>query len=344
MTHRARRLTAIVTTVVALVMLTATPAGAHGTSGPPAENFRSVLRGIQPTTAGITVGLGPDREQVELRVSGPERVTVLGYRGEPYLRVDARGVFENRASPAVTLNRTRIASATTTESPHRDPRWHKISERPVARWHDHRSHWMGGAIPGFVRRAPDESHVITTWQIPIRVDGRRALINGAIEWTPPPSAWPWWGLAGMLAVGLFVATRARVARLMLGAAVTVMASTEALHVWSSWTFSSGSTTGRIGEALPSIGAILVSVMALIWLFRRGVWSATPALILAGLFVFVSGGLADLPTLSHAYVPSRLPPDAARALVALALGLGLGTAVAGATRLRTPNVNIPSRPD
>lgn len=343
MTHRRRR-TAIAATVVALVMLAATPAGAHGTSGPPAENFRTVLRGIQPPTARITIALGPDHEQIELRVSGPHHVTVLGYRGEPYLRVDAHGVFENRASPTVTLNRTRIPSATTTESPHRDPRWHKISELPVATWHDHRSHWMGGAIPAVVRRAPHQSHVITTWQIPIRVDGRRASITGTIQWSPPPNAWPWWILAGFLAVGLFVATRSGTARFVLGGTVMLTAGTEAVHVWASWPFSSRSTAGRIGEALPSIGAVAACVVAFIWLIRRGVFSAAPLLILAGLFVFVSGGLADLPALSHTFIPSRLAPDAARALVALALGLGLGTTIAGATRLRSTNVNIPNRPD
>ncbi len=342
MTHRRRRIAiaaSVAPVVAALVMFAAAPADAHGTSGPPAENFRSLIHGTQPRAAGFTVGLGPDREQVELRVSGPARVTVLGYQGEPYLRVDARGVFENRASTAVELNRTRVPLATATKTFHNDPQWRKISEDPVARWHDHRSHWMGGAIPAVVRRAPDQTHVISTWQIPIRVDGRRASINGTIEWTPPPRAWPWWLLAGVLAIGLFVATRAGAARAVLGAAITVMAGAEAAHVWSTWTFSSGSAAGRIGEALPALGAVLVSVIALIWLVRRGEWSAAPALILAGLFVLVSGGLADLPTLSHAYVPSRLAPDAARILVVLALGLGLGTAIVGAALLK-----IPSRPD
>ncbi len=346
MTQRRRRTAiaaTVATTLSALAMFAAAPAGAHGSNGPAAQDFRSLIRGIQPPTDGITVGLGPDREQIELHVSGSARVTVLGYRGEPYLRVDGSGAFENRASPAVDLNRTRIPSDTTAKSSRRDPQWHKISDRPVLRWHDHRAHWMGGATPAVVRRAPDQSHIITSWHIPIRVDGRGESINGAIQWTPPPPAWPWWILAGILAVGLFAAARGGIARLVLGAAVTILAGAEAAHIWSSWTFTSGSTASRIGDGLPSLGAVLMSMVALIWLVRRGAWSAAPALILSGLFAFVSGGLADLSTLSHAYVPSRLAPDAARGLVAVALGLGLGTAIAGATRLRASNVNAPSHP-
>ena len=38
-------------------------------------------------------------------------------------------------------------------------------------------------------------------------------------------------------------------------------------------------------------------------------------------------------LTHAFVPSRVSAEVARALIALALGLGAGTAVAGGLRLR-----------
>ena len=319
----------------ALVLSIAPPAGAHTTSGPPASNYRTVLGGVRPRTDGVTVSLAPDRESLELRVTGPVRVTILGYRDEPYLRVDARGVFENLASPAVAINRSRNLPIQPLHHVAGGPRWAQISRQPLARWHDHRVHWMGGATPAAVRRAPGRSHVITTWDVPIRVDGGRAAISGTIRWDPPPASWPWWVFAAALAGGVVIAVRTRTARAVLVGVVLVMAGVEELHFWAAWPFSLGTTIGRIGEGLPSIGAVLVCLVALAWLARRGVWSAAPALVLAGLFVFVSGGLADLPTLSHAHAPSRLAPDVARMLVAIALGLGLGIALVGARRLRAP---------
>ena len=323
------------TIAFALVLLIAAPAGAHTTSGPPASNYRTVLDGVRPSASGVTVSLAPDRESLELRVTGPAHVTILGYRDEPYLRVDARGVFENLASPAVAINRSRNLPSRPSNDGARGQRWVQISDQPIARWHDHRVHWMGGATPSAVRRDPDRTHVITTWEIPIRVDGARATINGSIRWDPPPASWPWWAFAAAVSGGVVLAVRTRTARHVVVGVVMAMAGVEALHFWAAWPFSLGTTVGRIGEGLPSAGAVLVCLIALVWVARRGVWSGAPALVLAGLFVFVSGGLADFPTLSHAHAPSRLAPEVARFLVALALGLGLGTALVGATRLRAP---------
>lgn len=332
---RGRARLGVAATIVGLVLLVATPAGAHGTSGPPASNFHTELIGLRPPTPGVTVSLGADGEQTILRVSGPHHITILGYQDEPYLRVDNRGVFENRSSPAVAMNRSRIPNGSSSPSRPRPPRWVRISHQPVAQWHDHRVHWMGGVTPTAVQRDPDHAHVIDRWAIPIRVNGRAATIRGTIRWVPPAAAWPWWVLAVAVAVGVVLAARTGARRAVLMVAITGMAVTETIHVWASWPFSLGTTAARIGDSLPSIAAVVVCLGALVWLARRDVWSAAPAVILAGLFVFVSGGLADLPTLSHAFVPSRLTPDLARAIVAVALGVGFGTAMAGALRLRAP---------
>lgn len=323
-------------TLAVLAFLPAEPAGAHGTSGPPASNFTTELD-THRIAPGISVRLGSDRESLVVAVSGNHRVTISGYGDEPYLRVDRRGAFENRASPAVALNRSRIPTGSPPPIARRVS-WRRISGVSIVRWHDHRTHWMGGATPDVVRRDPHHGHVIDRWSIPVRVDGRTAAITGRLRWNPPPPAWPWWTLAGGVAGGVLVFTaprRVRATVAVLAATLGTMIVAESAHVWASWPFSTASTGGRIGEALPSIAAIGVSWAALIWLVRRGAWSAAPALILAGLFVFVSGGLADLSALSHSFVPSRLAAPAARAVVALALGLGVGTGLSGARRLRAP---------
>ncbi len=61
----------------------------------------------------------------------------------------------------------------------------------------------------------------------------------------------------------------------------------------------------------------------------------PAVLVAGLFVFVAGGLADFTTLTRSQVPTTLPDVIARLTVTIALGLGLGLVIAAGMRLRAP---------
>jgi hypothetical protein len=118
-------------------------------------------------------------------------------------------------------------------------------------------------------------------------------------------------------------------------ALALLAVAESVHLWGSWPYSTASAGGRVGENLPSIAAVAASLIAFAWLSRRSVYSAAPLIAIAGLFTAVAGGFADLPVLSHAWVPSRLDPTFARTLVAIALGVGTGVALAGLVRLRAP---------
>jgi hypothetical protein len=65
-------------------------------------------------------------EKIELRNDGRRSVVVVGYEREPYLRITPAGVWENRRSPAVFLNRTlrpdRMLSQT----------WSAAKQQPVA--------------------------------------------------------------------------------------------------------------------------------------------------------------------------------------------------------------------
>lgn len=333
---RARRwrVVAAMGTAGLVSILAASPAAAHSTSGPPASNFTTGLTGMRPTVPGVHASLSPDGERIRLTVTGPHAVTVLGYRSEPYLRVTRHEVLENRASPAVALNRTRVPTGPAPPGTGGPPRWVRISTDGTAEWHDHRAHWMGGTTPRSVHRNPDRTHVIEHWTVPLRIgdDDGGAVITGTITYHPPPIAWAWWLLAGALALVVVLAVRWW-PRPAAPTAVAAVGIAEALHLWGSWPFSTASTGGRIGENLPSIAAVVVAGLTLVWLARRGVRSAAPGVLLTGLFAFVAGGLADIPTLSHSWVPSRLDPTGARLLVAIALGVGFGLIVVGATRLR-----------
>ena len=69
------------------------------------------------------------------------------------------------------------------------------------------------------------------------------------------------------------------------------------------------------------------------MWRKGVESAVPIVLVGTIFLFVAGGLADVTTLGNSQIPSTLAPWFARLLVTLTLGLGAGLALAAAFRLR-----------
>lgn len=320
-------------TLLVAAVATAPAAGAHTTSGPPASNYSTELAGIHPPAPGVSARVDPDGERIVLTVSAPRTTAVVyGYSDEPYLRIGPGGVFENRSSPAVVLNRSRIPTAPVPSGPIRPPRWVRISTGRTARWHDHRTHWMGGATPTPVRRDPSRAHVAGHWRIPLRVDGHATGIDGTIRWTPPPAAWPWW--LGAAAVAAAVILGARVAlRAVTLTTLAILALGEVLHLWGAWPFSTANTVGRVGENLPSIAAIAVTVLTLVWVARRGVRSASPLLIVTGLFCFVAGGLSDVASLAHSWIPNRLTPTLAHLLITLALGGGTALMWIGGTHLR-----------
>jgi hypothetical protein len=131
-----------------------------------------------------------------LRLRNPTglEVVVLGYAGEPYLRVGPAGVFENRRSPATYRNRVRIAPAPPPAhaDPAAPPQWRRLDGGDAVAWYDHRAYWMEASDPPAVRAAPGRSHVvIPTWQVDLRVGGQPVRVTGDVRWVPGPSPWPW---------------------------------------------------------------------------------------------------------------------------------------------------------
>jgi hypothetical protein len=132
--------------VVVLVALAAPgAAAAHLRSGRSAVDFRgSVLSFHGPLRTRVyraDLALG-------LTLVGRHRVIVLGYLGEPFIRLDPTGVFVNVASP--TAAGMKLASPHPRSS---RPVWHQDWDRPIAIWHDARVRAAEKSAPG-ERRAP----------------------------------------------------------------------------------------------------------------------------------------------------------------------------------------------
>jgi len=311
----------------ALVGVGANPASAHTVGGVNATNYRTRITAVTTPLPGVTVRVVDDGNQLELRNVGRHDVVVVGYDHEPYLRVGPRGTYENLNSPATYLDRvlSNPAPPPSRADPTASPDWHQVSGADTVRWHDHRAHWMGSLDPPVVARDPGHAHLIQRFVLSLRSGSRTSRVHGDVWWIPGPSPWPWIAvaLAGAVTVVLAARTRRAVVVIATGLAIAVLATT--LHALGAWNAGTTSTAGRLSDVAPTLGAVALGVGALVRLRRRGLRAAAPVLVFAGLFVAIAIGIADLPALSRSQVPTTLPVDLDRLMIALALGLGAGVA-------------------
>jgi hypothetical protein len=165
-----------------------TPAGAHG-GGPDAAYYRTRLTEVAPQLPGVSAGVDPAGEWIELSYAGPAEVIVLGYLREPYLRVTATGVEENALSQTTYLNQAMFADVPAgTPAATVAPSWRLVAGNGTARWHDHRIHWMGQARPPVVAADPTHPHRVGSWAIQATVDSTPFQIRGTIEWRGKPGS------------------------------------------------------------------------------------------------------------------------------------------------------------
>jgi hypothetical protein len=325
------------TGAIAVIVVAAQPAAAHDVPGIKPSNFETTVRGTTPRVPGLTVRPIDLGNELELRNDTGADVVVLGYQGEPYLRVGPRGVFENRRSPATYLNRTRDGKTRVPgdADPAAAPEWNRLASGTVARWHDHRAHWMGTDDPPEVARAPDQRHVVDHWSLQLRRGTQDITVAGDLLWLPGPSPWGWVLGALTIALALVALSRTPIWRWVLAGALGIVVVSESAHVVGTWSATSAGFATKIGASVYSIGGIALAVVALAWLVVRPPYNAIPAVLFAGLIVAFAGGLADLTTLTHSQLPTDVPATIARLEVALALGLGVGLAASAALRLRPP---------
>jgi hypothetical protein len=349
LTRRARRWRAVFVVALAAVgavVGSASPAYAHGVGGVSPRNYETKLLDVQPRIAGVEVSVVDLGDRLLLRNHTDRDVVVVGYDDEPYLRVGPRGVFENTRSPATSLNRSRVPSGAPPKSadPSAPPVWRKVSSDHSATWHDHRAHFMGTEEPPEVRHDPSARHVIDRWTVELRTDGRTVRANGELVYVPPRSPWPYVALAVLLAVVLILLSRTRVWAASLAVGLALLVACDLTHVVGLWHATTASTGSKLAESAYSLVGIALGVLALLWMRRRGADAATPLVLIAGIFLFFAGGLADIGTIGHSQIPTTLPPTLARMLVAASLGVGAGVAVGAALHLRqTVRTTAPARP-
>ncbi|HEU4900034.1 MAG TPA: hypothetical protein VFX88_21075 [Actinomycetota bacterium] len=332
-----RRAALVAMLALLLVAVPAGPAAAHviGT-GTEASNYRTVIRGIDQGTPGISVRTVAGG-QLELTNRSAKEVVVLGYRMEPYLRIGPAGVFENQRSPSTYTNRFRTAPAEIPSEfdPKASPEWRRIGDGPSAAWHDHRSHWTG-PDPSAVKASPGTPHVVVPdWRIPLVQDGRTMVIRGSITWVPGPSPWPW----ALTAVGLFAAALAAAGGYrrpkVLGVVALVAVAADMVHTAGALLASTAPVAVELYGTVTSAAGWAVAGLAAWRLLRGRADSGLLYLLLGGVFLTLAGALPDLSALSRSQLASGFGPVVTRAAITFTLGLGTAMVVAGLAGFRSP---------
>nr|WP_091107530.1 hypothetical protein [Micromonospora citrea] len=335
----------VLTAALAATLAPAGPAAAHGADAPDGTDYRTEVTAVTPARPGLSVRAVEAGARLELTNTGDRAVEVLGYSGEPYLRVGPDGVYENVRSPATYLNRT-IAGDTRLPAeadPAAAPQWRRVDDSSTVRWHDQRVLWRESAPPPQVRAAPDREHRVRDWVVPLRADADPMEIRGTLDWVPPPDAYAWWvaatlGLLAVGALGLLPAgsgpgrrALAGIGGLLVLGGLAAVAFTVGRELDAGARGVGGLLAGLLGgqvwALLTGLGAIAAGVFAMA---RRP--AADFAVALAGACLALFAGAANAAVFARAVAPVPWSATTARILIAVVLVAGAGATAAGALRL------------
>ena len=304
---------------VAWVVLLAGPAAAD-----PAQpgDVRSEVVRLTPDVPGVEAGVVGGDSFLRLRVDDGIEVVVLGYEGEPYLRIRSDGTVEvNDRSPARWLNENRLAAVglPPTADAAAEPTWRRIGSGGETAWHDHRTHWMAASRPD-----PPERD----WSVPLLVDGRPATIEGRYVYSPPPPAWPWWTGALVFAAAIIPLGRRHrpvaAGSVMTAGGLAVAVGLELRRLPGG---------GQGGVAAVTLGLLAIAGAIAAWRIRRAAFAGA---FLAGAgAALLAYSLPRLDVLRHAVLVTDLPAWTDRLSVALALGSGAAAVVLGLSAVLAP---------
>jgi hypothetical protein len=155
-------------------------------------NYRSLITSVSPSVPGLSLQVLQFSDRLQLRNRSGQTVTIEGYEGEPYARVQADGTVEvNKRSPAYFLNQSFFGNVTVpaSASAKAAPLWTVVDRTGQFEWHDHRIHWMSPVLPPQVKDKGKRT-LIFDWHVPIAVGARKGAVAGQLFWTPQSSSAP----------------------------------------------------------------------------------------------------------------------------------------------------------
>jgi hypothetical protein len=263
-----------------------------------------------------------------LDVRDGHSIIVLGYLGERFLRLDGRGLAVNASSPTAASAKLLSKADRSADG---QVAWRERPGRRSVVWHDARTQ----GLPSADR--------VTSWSIPLLVDGRQATLRGSTERVGQPPTWPLLTVVALIAVVLLAAMAADRSRPgLLGvvaqaaALVAITAMTVSAIGFAADRYASGFTWFAAADQL-ALAATGLAILA-----RGGELARDGAAAGLGLLAIIGAGLGGA-SLFHGVVLSVLPGPVARGAVAIGLATGAMAAVAGTVALFSAAERLPVLP-
>jgi hypothetical protein len=304
----APRRVALVLAVAASPLVAPAVAGAHLRSGTVAVDYAATL--AAPEQPGFVARVFQSDRALSLSVRPGHSVVVLGYLGEPFLRLDDAGVAVNAASPtsvgAGVLPKGDLVGGATIV-------WRLRRGRHSVVWHDAR---VQGLPPGVERGS---------WTVPLLVDGRRSRLTGRLVRYPRPAVWPWLAAAALwIGAILIFALRRRRSLSFASVVLAVGASVAAAVTALGFALDTYASPGTWIAGLDELVFIAVGLGVLAWGQRAAQAPAAIGLGLLAAAIGVSKGAVFL----HPIALSLLPGFATRLCVTVSIGAGVAAALLG----------------
>jgi hypothetical protein len=309
--RRGGRLVSIlrVVAVLACAGLTApAQAAADGPVSPTATNFYARATRVP---SGIQAKVVDEYLNLWVKVPASAHVTVLDYRGAPWVRFSPAGVSVNTNSDEYYLSQVPVpavpprglAAATA-------PHWKKISGGHSYQWREGRLHALAT-----IALRPGQTF-IGHWHVAVVINGRHAVISGGIWHRGAPSIiwfWPVLVLIVCVLAAWRVQSRVLDRRLStsLALALLVLAG-----VGIAGKYLHGSPSVTAGNLILLVLTVLVLLYVAVRLLRH---RSSGALLLVTTVLALWVGLTLLPVLTHGYALISLPLFLTRAITAALLG-------------------------
>jgi hypothetical protein len=300
------RPSALVLVAVAVLAVPGT-ASAHGRTARVAVDYAATVAPLRPPLVGaVQARVYKADLALGLTLLGPHRVVVLGYSGEPFVRLVPGGAYVNEAS--VTASGLGLVARPGSG-------WRLRSREPRLIWHDTR---LRGLPQGVERQR---------WSLPLLVDGARTELRGELRRVSPPSAWPWLAIGAAFAAAVAVLLALRSQGLLRTASVALgwVAAVATLLFTSGFAAAPTASEATWVETGNEMAFVVLGVAFLVAGSRDTRALAGGALGLLALAI----GLTSMPVFLHGLVLSALPGDLARAAVAIAISAGGAAMIVGA---------------
>lgn len=325
------RLIVALLSLLALGSMLPAQAQAHGPTVPLATSY---IARISHVPAGLDAKVVDGDLQMWLRVPAGEQVTVLDYRGAPWVLYNRAGVWVNKNSEIYYLDQTPVAEPAPADlTAHTPPDWEHVSDGHTFQWHDGRLHALTT-----IALAPG-THYVGPWTLAVRIAGRLTSISGRVYYDGAPSIvwfWPIIVLIACVLAGWRLKRPALDVQLSGALALAVLAGIAV------------AAAGRELEGRPGVGAGQLAVFAGA-LLCVGYGASRVLLGRAGYFLLFTIAFAGLwvggiftPTMLNGYVLLAVPAFLARTATVMCIGGGISLVLMSVRMMASPTAAARSR--